>query len=201
MPQVLYLHGFRSSPQSFKALMLVSKLRGGKSVGDLHFSAPQLLASPRLSIDLILDQYRLEPEDTVIGSSLGGFYATYLAEKFGCRCVLLNPAIHAARDLAGFIGEHKMYHSDEPFVFKAEYIQELKALEMLKITRPERYFLIAAKGDELLDWRDMLGKYRGVATKLLEGSDHGLSDFADHIDEVLEFASGGSWVEARWKMN
>ena len=79
-------------------------------------------------------------------------------------------------------------YSNEAFIFNAEYIDQLKRLEGAQITQPERYFLIAAKGDALLDWRDMMSQYPGMQTKLLEGSDHGLSDFAEHIDEVIEFA-------------
>ncbi len=190
---IIYLHGFRSSPASFKSQMMAAQLAVDATLEsnrgrDLRFFSPQLPASPREAVSLVLEKFKPGPDDTLIGSSLGGYYATWLAEQCGSRCVLLNPAVHAARDLAGFVGEMKMFHSDEPFVFKAEYIDELWALEVARITRPDRYVLVAAKGDELLDWREMVAKYPAVRAHLLEGSDHGMSDFAKHMTEVLAFA-------------
>jgi predicted esterase YcpF (UPF0227 family) len=84
-----------------------------------------------------------------------------------------------------------MYHSDELFEFQASYIDEMRELETMRITRPERYFLVAAKGDAVIDWRDMVARYAGVETLLLEGSDHGLSDFADYCERVVAFAGPG----------
>ncbi len=125
----------------------------------------------------------------VIGSSLGGFYANYLAEKYGCKAIALNPAVRAARELAPHVGMMTAYDSDEPFDFRPEYIDELKALQVEAITNPRRYFLIAAKGDELLDWREMVDFYPGAKQLVLEGSDHGIADYADHLPQVLEFIS------------
>jgi uncharacterized protein len=181
----LYLHGFRSSPSSFKAQMLAARLRAD----NIAFFSPQLPASPKEAIAMVIERFRPGPTDVLIGSSLGGYYATYLAEHFGSRCVLLNPAVDPARGLAPYVGEQKMFHSDQAFIFKREYLQELDALAVPAITRPERYFLIAAKGDELLDWREMLEKYPCVQLKLLEGSDHGLSDFSEHIEALVQFAT------------
>ncbi len=124
----------------------------------------------------------------VIGSSLGGFYATWVAETAGCKAVLLNPAVDPARDLAKYIGEQTSWHDPaERFFFKPEFIDELRALEKTGLTRPENYFAIIAKGDEVLDWREMTARYPGARIKLLEGSDHALSDFDDHMDEVFAF--------------
>ena len=101
--------------------------------------------------------------------------------------MLLNPAVNAARDLAGQVGVKTQYHSNEPFEFKAEYIDELQALQVERITHPDRYFLIAATGDELLDWREMVTQFAEAPQRVIEGGDHGLSDFADYADEVLAF--------------
>jgi predicted esterase YcpF (UPF0227 family) len=184
---ILYLHGFRSSPQSFKTSLLASRMQAlGR--GD-EYVCPQLPASPRAAIELALDYANtVDPSElTLIGSSLGGYYATWLAEKIGCRAVLLNPAVNAARDLAGQVGVKTQYHSNEPFEFKAEYVDELKALAIDRITRPERYFLIAATGDELLDWREMVAQFSQARQHVIQGSDHGMSDFTDYADEVLKF--------------
>lgn len=184
---ILYLHGFRSSPQSAKTSLLEAHMQAlGR--GD-EYVCPQLPASPREAVELALDiASKVDPSElTLIGSSLGGYYATWLAERLGCRAVLLNPAVFAARDLATQVGVKTQYHSNEPFEFKAAYIDELKALAVARITQPERYFLIAATGDELLDWREMVAQFVNVRQHIIEGSDHGISDFAEYAGEVLAF--------------
>ena len=184
---LLYLHGFRSSPQSTKARRMaawVAEHRPG-----LVWHCPQLPASPRDATAQQLAHVHDWPVATsaVIGSSLGGFYATALAERLGWRAVLLNPAVDPARDLARFIGENKAWHSDEPFYFRAEYVDELRELTLARLTRHERYFAVIAKGDEVLDWREMSARYSGCRIKLLEGSDHALSDFDEHVPDVVAF--------------
>ncbi len=184
--RLIYLHGFRSSPASSKAIWLHNRLKElGKAA---WFSCPQLPASPYEAVQLIKNQFDLQPEDTLVGSSLGGYYATNLAERTGCRAVLLNPAIRPARDLRSLVGRHKMYHSDAEFEFRAEYLFELSELETPVVSFPLRYFLIAAEGDELLDWREMQRHYSGARQLILPESDHGLSDFANYGDQVLQFS-------------
>ncbi|MAF02939.1 MULTISPECIES: YqiA/YcfP family alpha/beta fold hydrolase [Herbaspirillum] len=184
---ILYLHGFRSSPQSFKARVMGQRM-AALGLQD-QYVCPQLPASPAGAIALAgalvagVDPAQL----TVVGSSLGGYYATWLAEHTGCRAVLVNPAVKPPRDLESYVGVTTQYHSDEPFEFKREYIAELLALSVPAITRPERYFLLAATGDEVLDWREMVAHYPGARQTVIEGSDHGMAEFADHLDEVLAF--------------
>lgn len=185
---ILYLHGFRSSPQSFKAKLIETRLRALGRGAD--YRCPQLPASPRAAIALASDiASEVAPQAlTLIGSSLGGYYATWLAERIGCRAVLLNPAVKPPRDLEKYVGVTTAYHSDEPFEFRREHIDELKALAVERITRPERYFLIAATGDEVLDWREMVAHYPGARQCVIDGSDHGISEFDDYVDRVLAFA-------------
>ncbi|MBN8511396.1 MAG: esterase, partial [Burkholderiales bacterium] len=124
----------------------------------------------------------------VLGSSLGGFYATVVAEATGWPAVVMNPAVDPARDLAAHVGEQTAFHTpDEHFFFRAEYVDELRALAPGPVTRPQRYLAIIAKGDELLDWREMCARYPGASLRLLEGSDHALSDFDDHLPHILRF--------------
>src|SRR3569623_43437 len=184
---VLYLHGFRSSPLSYKAQLLANRMQAhGRSS---EYCCPQLPPSPRQAIALALSMVAgYGPERiALIGSSLGGFYATWMAEQVGCRAVLLNPAVEAPRDLEKSVGSRTAYHSDQPFEFKPEYIEELRGLSVKRITRPERYFLIAATGDEVLDWREMIAHYPGAKQKVIDGSDHGISDFDRYADDVLTF--------------
>jgi hypothetical protein len=185
---LLYLHGFRSSPKSFKAQRLHAWL--GAHRPDVHWWCPQLPPSPREALALLREGIAGWPPDAaaVLGSSLGGFYATVIAEATGWPAVVMNPAVHPARDLARHIGEQTAFHSpEERFFFRAEYVDELRALCPGPITRPERYFAIVAKGDELLDWREMSARYPGAALRLLEGGDHALSDFDDHLPALLRF--------------
>jgi uncharacterized protein len=184
---ILYLHGFRSSPQSFKTQLLARRMAQLGRGAD--YCCPQLPASPRLAVQLAEQLIAAtDPAELVlIGSSLGGYYAAWLAERIGCRAVLLNPAVHAARDLANQVGQTVTYHSNEAFEFKQEYIEELQALAVPRIQRPDRYFLLAATGDEVLDWREMVAQFEGARRRVIQGSDHGLSDFEQYIDEVLAF--------------
>lgn len=184
---ILYLHGFRSSPNSFKARVVASKMAELGRAGELV--CPQLPASPKAAMDLALSLVDGVPaqELAIVGSSLGGYYATWLAERLGCRAVLLNPAIVPLKDLDQHVGVTTAWHSDEPFEFKREYIDELRALAIDKITRPERYFLIAATGDEVLDYRDMVAHYAGARQHVIQGSNHAIPEFADVVDEVLAF--------------
>ena len=189
---LVYLHGFRSSPRSSKAVITGDAVKALSSK-DKSFAwyCPQLLASPKMSIDMVMQQIDESKADSlvIIGSSLGGFYTNYLAEKYACKAVVLNPAVRAARELAPHVGMLTTYDSDEPFDFRPEYIDELKALQIEKITAPERYFLIAAKGDELLDWKEMVDFYAGANQLILEGSDHGISEYPELVPKVLEFIS------------
>jgi predicted esterase YcpF (UPF0227 family) len=184
---ILYLHGFRSSPQSMKARLTGERMAQlGRSA---EFICPQLPASPKLAMELALKLVDGIPPDelTIIGSSLGGYYATWMAEKLGCRAVLLNPAVVPMLDLDQHVGVTTAYHSDEPFEFKPEYIEELRALAVPQVSQPERYFLVACTGDEVLDYRDMVAHYAGARQKVVQGSDHAISEYAGYLDEVLAF--------------
>jgi predicted esterase YcpF (UPF0227 family) len=196
---LLYLHGFRSSPKSFKARVVHQRMteRGRASA----LICPQLPASPKAAMELVLglvERHAAQgPERlAIVGSSLGGFYATWLAERFGCRAVLINPAVDPLKDLDKHVGVTTAWHSDEPFEFKREYIAELAALKVNRITRPERYFLLAATGDEVLDYRDMLHHYAGAHQHVIDGSDHAISEFEQYADEVLEFCATGTFTRA-----
>jgi predicted esterase YcpF (UPF0227 family) len=186
---ILYLHGFRSSPQSFKARVMRARLA---ELGRLdEWQCPVLPVSPREAIALAESLVAIaDTQDvTVIGSSLGGYYATYLAEKHGWRAVLLNPAVVPQRDLSHYLGEQPLWHGGGSIVVTPVHLDELRALGVDAITRPERYYLIAATGDEVLDYRTMLEHYPNVRTTLIQGGDHAISDFPKYLDEVLAFCA------------
>ncbi len=187
LTHLLYLHGFRSSPQSAKARQMAAWMQRHRP--DVHWWCPQLPPSPRETMALLDDGMANWPvaSTAVIGSSLGGFYATAAAEPRGCRAVLLNPAVNPARDLTRHIGEISAWHSDERFVFRAEFIAELRAISPVALTRLDRYFAVIARGDELLSWVEMSERYQGCRIRLLDSSDHALSDFERHLPEVVGF--------------
>lgn len=185
---LLYLHGFRSSPQSTKARQVAAGMQSRHP--EVVWWCPQLPPSPRVAMEMVSRGIAGWPRGSmaVMGSSLGGFYATHVAETCGCKAVLLNPAVNPARDLAKYIGEQTAWHDPgERFFFEPHFVDELRALEHGPVARPENYFAIIAKGDEVLDWREMTGRYPGARIRLLEGGDHAISDFEHHLPEVLDF--------------
>lgn len=188
LTHLLYLHGFRSSPQSAKARQVAARI--AQRHPEVQWWCPQLPPSPRAAMELVMQGIAAWPRERmgVIGSSLGGFYATHVAVETGCRAVVVNPAVHAARDLARHIGEQTAWHDPaQHFFFEPRYVDELRGLERGPLPHPERLLAVIAKGDEVLDWREMLGRYPGSPVRLLEGGDHALSDFDRHLDDVLAF--------------
>jgi predicted esterase YcpF (UPF0227 family) len=187
---VIYLHGFRSSPLSSKAVMVGQDL----AADGIGYACPALDIAPLIAMGQIEAEinkalgagHRIR----LIGSSLGGFFASAIMERHPARsqfkAALLNPAPWPARDLAPYVGDLPAWHSGEVLQFRAQYIDDLKALEV-GISDPGRYLLVAAKGDELLDWNEMVARYPGARHHVIEGSDHGLSDFADHWPAIKSF--------------
>ena len=181
---LIYIHGFNSSPASAKAQLLKARLealgRGAES------AAPALPHSPAQAAAMLDALAARHPDTALVGSSLGGYYATYLAEKYGMRAVLLNPVVRPYELLSPLIGRQKLFHTGEEYDFTTQHVAELRALEVERVT-PAHYLLIVAKGDEVLDYRRAVERYRECRQIVIEGSDHGLSDFADYLETVLEY--------------
>ncbi|MBP9652755.1 MAG: esterase [Rhodocyclaceae bacterium] len=184
---IVYLHGFRSSPQSNKAQRLKARM-AARGLGDL-FWCEQLPPSPRAAIALAEKQIAAAAAPvTVVGSSLGGCYATHLAEKHRLKGVLVNPAVVAHLSLAEFVGPQTNLYTGEVFEFKPEYIEELRAIEVPRISRPQDFLLLVETGDEVLDYRQAVVKYAGARQVVLEGGDHSFTRWDAYLDAVLEFA-------------
>lgn len=185
---LLYLHGFRSSPQSAKAQTMAALVQARHP--GVTWWCPQLPASPAQAMALLLQGTAAWPRGqmAIMGSSLGGFYAAWLSAHMGVPAVLINPAVHPSRDLARYIGEHPVWQDPaQSIFFEPAYVQELVELESQPLpTRPATLALIA-KGDELLDWREMRARHLAGQVRLIEGSDHALSDFEEHLPQILEF--------------
>lgn len=190
---IIYLHGFRSSPRSHKAWVMQAHLsRLGLAE---RFWCPQLPVDPKAAIELVAERigtlYSTGIAPVLVGSSLGGYYATHLAERFASvalKAVLLNPAIVAHRSLADYVGIQTSYHGGEPFEFTAAHVEALRALEVGAITRPERYLLVVETGDELLDYRVAIKRYLGANMIVVAGGDHALQSFPRQLGAILEFA-------------
>jgi predicted esterase YcpF (UPF0227 family) len=184
---LLYLHGFRSSPQSAKARLMAAHI--AQHHPQVTWHCPQLAPSPQQAMHEVAQAIADWPSThmAVVGSSLGGFYATWVAQRQDCRAVLLNPATHPARDLEKYIGSQTQFHApEESFYFLPEYIQELRALETGALQAPEKFLAVIAKGDEVLDWHEMAERYQASQCLLLEGADHALSHFERLLPTVLE---------------
>lgn len=181
---ILYLHGFCSSPESWKARLL-SDTMSGRGQGERLF-CPFLSHVPREAIAQAEAIINRHGPLTVVGSSLGGFYATWLAEKFDLRAVLINPAVVAPISLGKYIGTQTNLHTNESFEFTAEHVEQLRCLEVPRLVA-ERYLLLVETGDEVLDYRHAVARYAGSRQMVFEGGDHSFTRFPDVLPQLLEF--------------
>lgn len=187
---VIYIHGFNSSALSFKARVVRERMAQVGRAGELE--CPELPHRPAEAIGLLealVVRHRRE-QPCLIGSSLGGYYATWLAEKHDLRAVLVNPAVRPYELLSGYTGPQTNLYTGAQYDFNEEHVEELRELEVERIT-PQRYLLIVATGDEVLDYRHAVAKYRGCEQLVIEGGDHGFGDFGSHLDAVLRFCGVG----------
>lgn len=196
LPTIIYLHGFNSAPQTVKGQMLA---RAAAALPDPpRFHLPKLSHRPAQAMRDVCSWIDSEaPEGrglAVIGSSLGGFYATWLAQRYGVRAVVINPAIRPHEDLRPFLGRQRNLYTGEEYEVTPAHFDELATLKLARITRPKRYFLLVRTGDELLDWREASAFYAGAFQYVAGGGDHGWADFGDEVASVLRFALVGPTV-------
>jgi uncharacterized protein len=181
---LIYIHGLNSSPASGKAQLVKARLEAmGRGA---EFSAPALPHSPAEAAALLDGLARRHRGAALVGSSLGGYYATWLAEKHGLRAALLNPAVRPYELLGAHLGMQQNLYTGERYELTERHVEELRALEVDTL-EPSRYLLLAATGDEVLDYRSAIARYRGCRQIVIDGGDHGLSVFGDHLDVVLDF--------------
>ncbi len=198
MTTILYLHGFISSPASRKAVMLGDYLRG--QAPDVEYLVPALHHRPAQAISQVEERCRGKGpgrRSSLVGSSLGGFYATVAAERIGCRAVVLNPAVHPHRHFERYLGPQENLYTGERFDLTPEHVAELEALDPPAITRPERYWLIVETADEVLDYRDAVAYYAGAFQSVVQGGDHSLASFPEFVPDIVAWAREASPAPAK----
>jgi predicted esterase YcpF (UPF0227 family) len=191
---IVYLHGFNSGPASGKAQQL------GRGITALHppsrpvYFVPQLHHRPAVAMREMMTWVETALSSpgnkglTFVGSSLGGFYATFLAERYGAKAVLINPAIRPAKSLASYLGPQRNTVSGKTYELTREHFAELEAFNVVRVTEPRRYFLLVQSGDQLLDWREAVAFYGGAWQSVQGGGDHAFQHFGTQIAPILRFS-------------
>lgn len=186
--QLIYLHGFNSSPQSHKAKILQATMQA-KGLNQ-YLQVPEIPPVPNEAIAMLVDcveNVQTSYSVAFAGSSLGGFYATWLAQRFGGKAVLINPAVRPHVLLEKYLGENVNYYTSERWVLNETHIQQFRALDVESVTQPERYLVKLQMGDETLDYRLAANKYADCHVEIEEGGDHSFVNFEQHIDSLLDF--------------
>jgi predicted esterase YcpF (UPF0227 family) len=184
----VYIHGFNSAPASVKARQLHTRLASAGRDGE--FACPALSHWPdeaMSQLEAIVTAAQPASPPVLVGSSLGGFYATWLAERHGCRAVLVNPAITPHEGLKSHLGAQRNLYTDEAYTLTPAHLAQMRAYAVRQPTRMDRYLVMVTTGDELLDWRVTLAHYPGARSVVVQGSDHGFADFEQHLQTVMAF--------------
>ncbi len=183
--QLIYIHGFNSSPASFKAGLLRAYFQRQRHEPQL--SVPALPPSPAAAIEqlqVLIQQY---PDCALVGSSLGGFYATWLAEQHNLRAVLVNPAVRPWQLLYKYTGVQYNYHTGEAWELQPQWVDELKSYATDRPTCPEQLLLLTQTGDDTLNWQDGWSLYRDCHLYRGLGGSHGFDNFDAFIPLILRF--------------
>lgn len=186
--RVLYIHGFNSSPESQKARIIARHCRQLQPPPSIQI--PALPPDPDAAIALLESLVREHEPNLLVGSSLGGYYATWLAERHGLKAVLINPAVSPWRHLAReFLGRHRNPHSGEEFEITPAHLESLRRLDVEQPSRPENFLLLAQTGDEVLDYRLAVERYAGAWQIIQEGGNHAFEDFEAMLPQIFAFAT------------
>lgn len=192
MRRIVYIHGFNSSPQSAKGRLLEAAVRDRASER-CEFRMPALHHEPAIAMQALEALMDVDPAElTLVGSSLGGYYATWLAERHGARAVLVNPAIAPARDLASMLGPQRNLYTGETYDLTRSHFVQLERFAVPRISTPARYLLLVQSGDEVLDYREAVRFCAGAWQSVDGGGSHGFEDFERHLPTVLRFADAGA---------
>lgn len=185
-PTLIYLHGFNSSPASQKARLLIQHC-ASLGLSD-RLQVPALHHDPRQAIASAEALIAAAEQPVLAGSSLGGYYATYLAQRHGLRALLINPAVLVAERFLHYLGPQQNYYSGEHWVLEQQHVDVLAELQTVPPTEAGQFEVWLETGDETLDWRDAADFYKACIPDVREGGNHGYSRFAERLPELLAFA-------------
>ena len=183
---LLYIHGLNSSPASSKARILQAVMQRMELAGQLRI--PALHHHPRQAIAQLQALISELGAPVLVGSSLGSYYATYLAEQHGLKALLINPAVQPHLRFDGYLGPQKNYYSDETWELTEDHVNALAELEVPPPSDPTRYQVWLQTGDETLDYHDAERYYRACALRIQAGGDHGFQGFTEHLPALFAFA-------------
>lgn len=188
MPALIYIHGFLSSPLSLKSQQTHQWLTQHRP--QVRFIAPALTPYPaktRATLDALVAEQGEDPI-YVMGSSMGGFWATYLAEQYNLPAVVINPACEPLALMPKYLHQTLgNYHNDEQYWLEEHHLQELADVPAHTIQRQANYWLMAQTGDETLDYRKAVAKYAGCKQLVEPGGDHAFQNFDAHLNDCLAF--------------
>jgi uncharacterized protein len=189
-PAIIYLHGLNSDPGSVKARALGAAISALPPAVQPEYVVPKLHHRPAIAMRALttwIDERNLASL-AFVGSSLGGFYATWLAERYRTNAVMINPSVRPFTDLERYLGPQRNLYTGEEYELTREHFADLAALKVQRITDPARYFLLTQTGDEVLDWREAVAYYGGAWQFVQGGGDHAFQDFESQIPAILRFA-------------
>ncbi|MEN2506392.1 YqiA/YcfP family alpha/beta fold hydrolase [Stutzerimonas stutzeri] len=185
-PAIVYMHGLNSSPLSQKASQLTAALERIGSIDRLR--VPALHHHPRQAIAQLEAAIVELGRPVLVGSSLGGYYATHLAERHGLKALLINPAVTPHRHFDGYLGPQTNLYTGEVWELTEDHVTALAELEVPPPRDAERYQVWLQTGDETLDYRHAASFYQGCAVRIQAGGDHGFQGFAERLPALLAFA-------------
>lgn len=186
--KILYLHGFNSSPQSHKAQLVSAYMQKNNCLDRLvcpHI--PSVPCEAKVFLEQLVEETLKDHQLSFVGSSLGGYYSIYLAEKYSGSAVLINPSIKPYETLAAHLGENKFYFDEGCWEFDESHIQQLKDMDVQEVTEAERYMVLLQTGDETLDYRQAASRFKGSHCVIEQGGDHGFIGLERHIPEIMQF--------------
>lgn len=190
MTSILYLHGFMSSPLSAKAQL--TKAYFAKHYPNINIVCPELSNSPSELRTQLVQLLNTEADLragglAVIGSSMGGYLATWLIEQWGGRGVLINPAVRPFELLGDYLGEHSNPYTHKAFTITTNDIDHLHGFYHPQIQRKDSYKVLLQTGDEILDYRQAQAHYCGCDVVIEKGGDHSFMHFDSHLDKIAAF--------------
>lgn len=191
------MHGFLSSPQSVKAQQTISYC---SEIGlEDAYTFPMMRNGPAQTIDELCQLIEGKDTDDIVlmGSSLGGFYATYLSQKYGLPAVLINPAVRPFELWEKHIGEHRNYYTDEVHTVSREHIDELQQIDVKTLEQPENFLVLVQTGDETLDYTQAVEKFTATNCIVREGGNHSYENYLAELPLIFEFLLSRIEINAR----